>query len=222
MLTLRNILLPLERITIDFNVEELDSGITGLFGPSGAGKTTILEIVTGIRRPVSAHIELDGKILTDTDHRIHVPIEERAIGYVPQDLALFPHLSVRQNVLFGARSLNGHSRFDQIVELLEIGRLLSRGVSGLSGGEKQRVAFARAVLASPRLLLLDEPLASLDRTLKTKMIEYLLHLRDEFHIPMLYVSHESDELIQLCDEVLVLENGHLSARGAPSKVLNQG
>jgi molybdate transport system ATP-binding protein len=220
MLTLRNIRLPLNRITIHVDVEKLDGGITGLFGPSGSGKTTILEIVTGIRNPLSAYIELDGKLLTDTERKVHVPIEERSIGYVPQDLALFPHLSARENVLFGAHSSDGDQRFHHIVDLLEIGGLLSRGISNLSGGEKQRVAFARAVLASPTLLLLDEPLASLDRTLKKKMIGYLLHLRDEFHVPMLYVSHESDELIQLCDEVLVLEEGHLLARGRPAEVLS--
>jgi len=219
MLTLRDIRMPLQGITIDFSVEKLDQGITGLFGPSGAGKTTILEIVTGIRSPAAAYIELDGKVLTDTERRIHVPIEQRAIGYVPQDLALFPHLSTRENVLFAAPSSNGDTRFHQIVSVLEIEGLLSRGISNLSGGEKQRVAFARAILASPRLLLLDEPLASLDRALKKKMIQYLLHLRDEFHIPMLYVSHESDELVQLCDEVLVLDNGKLAARGIPSVVL---
>jgi molybdate transport system ATP-binding protein len=219
MLTLQNIRMFLHRITIDISVEKLDCGITGLFGPSGSGKTTILEIVTGIRNPQSAFIELDGKVLTDTKRGIHVPIEKRAIGYVPQDLALFPHLSARENVLFGAQSNNGDQRFHHIVELLELGSLLTRGISNLSGGEKQRVAFARAILASPSLLLLDEPLASLDQTLKKRMIEYLLHLRDEFHIPMLYVSHEPDELIQLCDEVLILREGRLSARGIPAEIL---
>jgi molybdate transport system ATP-binding protein len=219
MLTLRGIRLPLHRITIEINEENLDRGITGLFGPSGAGKTTVLEIVTGIRTAVSAYIELDGIVLTDTSRRVHVPIEQRSIGYVPQDLALFPHLSARENVLFGASDDSRHEKFFHIVEVLEIGHLLSRGISNLSGGEKQRVAFARAILASPRLLLLDEPLGSLDRGLKRKMLQYLHHLRNEFTVPMLYVSHEPDELLQLCDEVLVFQNGHVIARGIPSQVL---
>ena len=219
MLILKNILLHLNRITIDLSAEKLEHGITGLFGPSGSGKTTILEIVTGIRQPRSAYIELDGIVLTDTSKGIRIPIEERSIGYVPQDLALFPHLSARENVLFAGKSLADENRFHHIVDVLEIGGLLSRGIANLSGGEKQRVAFARAILASPRMLLLDEPLASLDRALKKKMIQYLLHLRNEFQIPMVYVSHDADELIQLCDEVLILENGRVKARGMTAEIL---
>lgn len=219
-LILRNLMLPLQRITLNVDAE-LSGRITGIFGPSGSGKTSLLEAVAGIRKPVSAFIEAEGHVLTDTSRRFHVPIERRAVGYVPQDLALFPHLSVKQNLMFGLREHQQRNDFinlAHIVNVLEIQPLLNRGTSRLSGGEKQRVAFARAILASPRLLLMDEPLASLDRNLKEKMIEYLLRLRDAFLIPMLYVSHDPDEVASLCDEVVILEEGRIIKRGTPQTV----
>lgn len=219
-LILRNLKLPLQRITLDVNAE-LSGRITGIFGPSGSGKTSLLEAVAGIRKPATAYIEAEGHVLTDTSRRLHVPVEHRAVGYVPQDLALFPHLSVKQNLLFGFRKHEQRGDFinlTHIVEVLEIETLMNRGISLLSGGEKQRVAFARAILASPRILLMDEPLASLDRNLKEKMIEYLLRLRDAFHIPMLYVSHDADEVAALCDEVVILEEGCILKRGVPQSL----
>lgn len=218
-LTLRNVQLPLHRISLEVDLEDLEGRITGLFGPSGSGKTSLLEVVAGIRRPRSALIRVDGVVLTDTTRGVHVPIERREIGYVPQDLALFPHLSVRRNVLFGAGDRDVSSSFSHIVDVLEIGDLLNRGISNLSGGERQRVTFARALLASPKLLLLDEPLASLDRALKSKMIQYLIRLRNEFSIPMLYVSHEAEEVLQLCDEVILLQEGRVAGRGRPEEVM---
>ncbi len=222
-LILRNIKLPLQRITLNLDAE-LSGRITGIFGPSGSGKTSLLEAVAGIRKPVTARIEADGHVLTDTSCRLHVPIEHRSVGYVPQDLALFPHLSVRQNLLFGFRENqpgNDLINLTHIVDVLEIGALLKRGIPLLSGGEKQRVAFARAILASPRLLLMDEPLTSLDRNLKERMIEYLLRVRDEFHIPMLYVSHDPDEVAALCDEVVILHEGRILNRGTPQTLFER-
>lgn len=217
--SVRNVKLRLHRISLDVDLDDLSGRITGLFGPSGSGKTSLLEVVAGIRRPESALISVDGRVLTDTVQGIHIPIEKRSIGYVPQDLALFPHLSVRQNVLFGARGGKPDGQFTHIVEVLEIGDLLTRGVSNLSGGERQRVTFARALLASPRLLLLDEPLASLDRALKQKMTRYLQRVRGEFNIPILYVTHDAEEVGELCDEVVLLQEGRVTARGTPAEVL---
>ena len=213
-LLLKDISLPLSHFTLEVDVE-IHHRVTAVFGPSGAGKTSLLDLVTGLRRAKSAFIQLDGRLLTDTAKGLSVPTRQRGIGYVPQDLALFPHLSVRQNLLYGYRPNNGKSHlftFDHIVTLLEIRSLIQRGVTELSGGEKQRVALARALLTSPRLLLLDEPLASLDKTLKAKIIPYLARIRDEFRLPMLYVTHDPDEVRALCDEVLVIESGRIIGR----------
>src|SRR5262249_42783155 len=152
-------------------------------------------------RPKSALVQLDERVLTDTAVRINVPTRHRRIGYVPQDLALFPHLSVRQNLLYGRKGTGDSTAlfsFEHVTNVLEIEPLADRRVTNLSGGEKQRVALARALLASPQLLLLDEPLASLDTVLKSKIIPYLARIRDEFHIPMLYVTHDWNEAQTLC------------------------
>ncbi len=204
-------------------VLELDAEITGqvaaIFGPSGAGKTSVLDLIAGLRHPQSARIELDEQVLTDTAHGAFVPTRQRGIGYVPQDGALFPHLSVRRNLQYGSprHAVNGSkSQFEHVVEVLEIGELVDRWPQRLSGGEKQRVALARALLSSPRLLLLDEPLAALDQPLKLKIMPYLQRVRDEFHVPMIYVTHNANEVMALCDEVLVIEQGKQIRHGAPA------
>jgi molybdate transport system ATP-binding protein len=213
-LILKNILLPLTDFAVEVDVD-LQRQVTGIFGPSGAGKTSLLDLIAGLRRPKSARIQLDDRVLTDTASRIAVPARLRDVGYVPQDLALFPHLSVRQNLVYGQKS-NGEASplfsFDHITDLLEIKSLTNRGVTDLSGGEKQRVALARALLASPRLLLLDEPLANLDAALKDKIIPYLRRIRDEFRLPMLYVTHDREEAQALCEEILVMNRGKITAR----------
>jgi len=221
MIRLQNVRLSFPHFQLLMESAELGKGITGIFGPSGAGKTTLLEIIAGIRRPDSAIIEMNGDILTDTFRRIQIPIEHREIGYVPQDLALFPHLSVQKNLLFGVHQNGRKQDFDHIVSVLDIGNLLRRGIGNLSGGEKQRVAFARALLASPRLLMLDEPLASLDHTLKNRMIEYLLHISTEFHTPMIYVSHDATEMTQLCEQVLMMNEGRIIETGSPSELFKR-
>ena len=197
----------------------LDARITGLFGASGAGKTSLLEAIAGLRRPAAGRIALDGAVLSDAAARVFLQPERRAIGYVPQDDALFPHLSVRQNLCYShAAGAAPRIAYDHVVAVLDIAGLAGRRVDALSGGERQRVAFGRAVLAAPRLLLLDEPLTGLDLELKQRVIPYLVTIRDEFGIPMIYVSHNADEIVALCDDVLLLERGRCVRRGAPAEL----
>jgi len=214
-ITFKDVHLRLGRLTLELNLT-LDRNITALFGPSGAGKTTVLELVAGLRVPDSGLIELDGIPLTDVSRGIFVPARKRVIGYVPQDLALFPHLSVRQNIGYGAKKQTSSrpkvSR-EKLCHVLEIEPLQDRMPNSLSGGEKQRVAFARALLASPRLLLLDEPMASLDQPLKDRILPYLERIREEFAIPILYVTHSASEVRTFCDDVAVLREGKCVAHG---------
>jgi molybdate transport system ATP-binding protein len=222
-LLLKRISLPLAPFTLDVDVE-IHGRLTAIFGPSGAGKTSLLEVVAGLRTARSAFIQLGERVLTDTGEGVFVPVRQRGIGYVPQDLALFPHLSVRQNLLYGRQTARESSHLftlERVTEVLEIQPLIQRGVTGLSGGEKQRVALARALLASPRLLLLDEPLASLDLKLKLRIIPYLARIRDEFHIPMLYVTHDRLETLALADEMVVLVGGKVAQTGSVQEVFNR-
>jgi molybdate transport system ATP-binding protein len=222
-LLLKNISLPLAHFTLEVDVE-INSRVTAIFGPSGAGKTSLLDLIAGLRAAKSAFIHLNETVLTDTSKNIFVAPRHRGIGYVPQDLALFPHLSVRQNLFYGRKS-NGVDNslfdFEHVIKILEIQPLISRGVTELSGGEKQRVALARALLASPKLLLLDEPLASLDAPLKEKIIPYLARIRDEFQIPMLCVTHDRAVALALADEIVVLMNGKVMQAGAVTKVFTR-
>lgn len=215
-LVLKDIRLELAEFALELSVE-MSGPVTALVGPSGSGKTSLLDLVAGLRRAKSARIELEGKLLTCTDDRTMVPPEKREIGYVPQDLALFPHLTVRRNLLFGrdGRREPKHS-LERVVEVFQIDGLLDRGVTKLSGGERQRVALARALLAEPKLLLLDEPLASLDADLKRRIIPYLVRIRDEFRIPMVYVTHDRAEAMELAHEALVLERGRIKEVGGIS------
>jgi molybdate transport system ATP-binding protein len=210
-LLLKSISLPLAEFVLQVDVE-LAGQVTAIFGPSGAGKTSLLDLIAGLRRPRSALIQLDQRVLTDTSRGLALPPREREIGYVPQDLALFPHLPVRKNLLYGRKASSpqdGLFSYEHVAAVLEIAPLAGRSVMELSGGEKQRVALARALLSSPKLLLLDEPLAGLDTALKAKIIPYLTRVRDEFKVPMLYVSHDRPEIQALCDEVVELERGQV-------------
>jgi molybdate transport system ATP-binding protein len=211
-LRLDRIILPLAEFVLEVDVD-IGSQVTALCGPSGSGKTSLLDLIAGLRRPKSAFIQLGDRVLTDTATGVEVPARSRQIGYVPQDLALFPHLSVRKNLLYGHNPEGGADGglfgYSHVTEVLEIQSLADRSVTNLSGGEKQRVALARALLTSPRLLLLDEPLANLDRALKEKIVPYLMLIREEFRLPMLYVTHDLDEVRPLCDSVLTMERGRL-------------
>lgn len=216
-LELHTVRLPLTPFTLEVGVR-LDARVTGIFGASGAGKTSLLELVAGLRRPAAGTIRLDERVLSDGAARTFVPPERRAMGYVPQDGALFPHLNVGDNLRYGLQlpPRPDGPHFTHVAEVLEIAALANRAVGTLSGGERQRVALGRALLASPRLLLLDEPLAGLDAPLRERLLPYLVRVRDEFSIPMLYVTHSPDEVMALCDEVLLLEEGRIKRRGKPA------
>jgi molybdate transport system ATP-binding protein len=203
-LIVRDLVLPLAEFTLDVSAT-LSDGATALCGPSGAGKTTLLELIAGIRRPRSGFIELNGRVMCDG--HTFVPPRHRRIGYVPQDDALFPHLSVRQNIFYG-----GDADGVSVIDALEIKPLLERGVSRLSGGERKRVALARALVTRPDLLLLDEPMAGVDLPLRDRVLEYLLRVRAEFPVPTVYVTHHMQEAEAICEEIVVLERGRVVER----------
>ena len=190
---------------------ETASRATALFGPSGSGKTTLVNMLAGLVRPDRGRIVLGDEVFFDSDAKIDVPVHRRRIGYVFQEGRLFPHLSVRQNLVFG-RWMRGLARDktheEQVIDLLGIGQLLTRRPGTLSGGEKQRVAIGRALLAKPRLLLLDEPLASLDEARKSEILPYLERLKAE-GVPMIYVSHHGAEVAQLAEIVVLIRHGRV-------------
>jgi molybdate transport system ATP-binding protein len=220
-LRLHGVQLPLARFSLEIDAT-FDQPIAGIFGPSGAGKTSLLDVIAGLRRPVAGTMQLDDTLLFDSGARLHRPPRLRRIGYVPQDLALFPHLNVRANLLYGYRRSTPENELftlGHVAEVMEIAPLLQRNVTTLSGGEQQRVALARAILSTPRLLLLDEPMSNLDSRLKQRLIPFLLRIRDDFHIPLIYVTHDAIELTALCDEVIMLESGRLTERGSPANML---
>lgn len=190
----------------------LESGAIGICGPSGSGKTTLLALLAGLLRPTRGTVLFDGEVLADTTAGVFTPAWRRHFALVFQDGQLFPHLSARDNLLYGYRRRDPARRrfhLDQIVELLEIGTLIERRPSQLSGGERQRVALGRALLCSPRVLLLDEPLASLDDRLKQQILPFLLRVKKETGIPMVYVSHSRAEVEFLADRKLRMESGRL-------------
>jgi molybdate transport system ATP-binding protein len=195
---------------------EVAAGATGLFGPSGAGKTTIANMIAGLVPPDRGSIALDETVLFDAASATDVPPHRRGIGYVFQEGRLFPHLSVRQNLDYGrrmSRRPRNVSEFERIVALLNIGHLLDRRPRLLSGGERQRVAVGRALLMRPQLLLLDEPLASLDTGHKREILPYLIRLRDDSGVPMVYVSHDAAELRRIATKVVRLDAGRIVAAG---------
>jgi molybdate transport system ATP-binding protein len=202
----------------DFTLDvtfEAHGRVVALFGPSGSGKSTLLDIIAGLVRPDEARVEVEGRVLADTATGLHVPVHRRRVGYVFQDARLLPHLSVARNLRFGrwfTPRTDRYGTFEEVVALLGVGHLLDRSPNTLSGGEKQRVAIGRALLASPRLLLMDEPLASLDAARKAETLPYIERLRDELAVPIVYVSHSRDEVERLTREIVHLENGRVVAR----------
>jgi len=190
--------------------------VTGLFGASGAGKSSLVGMIAGLLRPDRGVIALDDEILDDTNKGVHVPPHRRRIGYVFQDARLFPHLSIRQNLDYGRRMNrlpDDPAQSKRVTELLDIGHLFDRRPGKLSGGERQRVALGRALLSKPRLLLLDEPLGSLDAGRKVEILPYLVRLRDEANVPMVYVSHDAAEMRQLATQIVMLRDGRVTALG---------
>lgn len=197
-------------------------GVTALFGPSGSGKTSVINMVAGLARPDEGRIAVDGKVLFDSATGIDLPPEKRRLGYVFQESRLFPHLSVQGNLTFGMNRVPPGERrveFDDVVAVLGIGHLLDRRPAKLSGGEKQRVAIGRALLASPRILLMDEPLAALDSQRKAEILPFIAGLSRRFGIPILYVSHAMDEVLALADTLVLMDEGKAAAIGAVEELL---
>ena len=203
----------------EFRVEAAfasEGRVTGLFGASGAGKSSLINMIAGLLRPDRGTISVDGETLDDTSAQTHVAVHRRRIGYVFQDARLFPHLDVRKNLDYGRRMnhlVEDAALWRRVTELLDIGDLLDRRPGKLSGGERQRVALGRALLSQPRLLLLDEPLGSLDEERKEEILPYLVRLRDEAGIPMVYVSHDPSEMRKLATQIAIIRDGRVTAFG---------
>ena len=191
--------------TLDIR-ERIDARVTALFGPSGAGKTTVLDAIAGLRVPADGSIAIGERVLFSSGTRINLPPHQRHVGYVTQDVALFPHLNVRRNVLYGRRD-SQRLALDQVAGMLEVAGLLDRRIQQLSGGERQRVALARALMSAPEVLLLDEPLAAVDVERRRRILPYLERVRDELAVPIVYVTHDAEEVRRIADRVIVLEEG---------------
>jgi molybdate transport system ATP-binding protein len=203
--------------TLDVAFKAASGGVTALFGPSGAGKTSIVRVLAGLTRPAHGKVVLEGHTVLDTEKGIFVPPEKRRVGLMFQDARLFPHMTVNRNLLFGWRRSPARADSAEIartIALLGLEPLLTRAPKFLSGGEKSRVALGRALLASPDILLLDEPLASLDATRRAEILPWLERLRDIARIPIFYVSHSLDEVARLADRVVLLEAGKVKAEGS--------
>lgn len=216
-------------LEIDLQVDA--GGVLALFGPSGAGKTSILNWLAGLNRPDSGRIAIDGRVLFDSAAGINLPPDRRGLGYVFQEPRLFPHLGVRGNLLYGWHRRNRHGNgktdsrpeitLDQVVALLGIGHLLKRRIGGLSGGEQQRVAIGRALLAQPQLLLMDEPLAAVDARRKSEILPFIEGLHAALQIPIVYISHDPDEVLRIADQVALIVEGKLITVGGMEEVLGR-
>jgi molybdate transport system ATP-binding protein len=207
---------------LDARFQGADAGVTVLFGPSGAGKSTVLAAVAGALKPDAGRIALAGEALFDQARGVDVPMERRRIGWVFQDARLFPHLTVEANLRFGLkRAPPGPIRFEEVVEVLGVGRLLARRPRDLSGGERQRVGLGRALLSQPRLLLMDEPLASLDAARRAEILPFLERVKAGFGVPLLYVTHSLAEAVRLGDRMVVMQEGYVVAEGPLADVVSR-
>lgn len=190
-----------------------------LFGPSGSGKTTLIETIAGLRTPQRGRIAMKDMVFLDSANAVDLPSRGRRVGYVPQDVLLFPHFNVGRNLTYGQREKNP-SAHQHVLEILELEPMLDRNVSSLSGGERQRVAIGRALLSDPAVLLLDEPLAAVDQPRRRRITSALLRVRDELGVPLVYVTHAAAEAMTIADHAVVLEAGHVVSAGAPADVLS--
>jgi molybdate transport system ATP-binding protein len=202
--------------TLAFNVR-VDARALALFGPSGSGKTSALEAVAGLRTPRHGRIVVNGHVLVDTDRHVNTPVRHRRTGYVPQDILLFPHLNVRDNVTYGRRDGN-RPDLTTLTDLLELTPLMNRRVGSLSGGERQRVAMARALYSGPDVLLLDEPLAAVDLPRRRRIVDALLGIRDQLGVPLIYVTHLPEEAFTVADWAVLIDNGQIIAAGTPNEI----
>lgn len=208
--------------SLDVDLDVPGRGVTALFGHSGSGKTTLLRCIAGLERVPDGFLQVNGAIWQDDAKRIYLPTHRRPLGYVFQEASLFPHLNVRRNLEYGMRRVPESERrvsLDRAIELLGIGALLAQKPDTLSGGERQRVGIARALAVSPKILLMDEPLAALDLARRQEILPYLEHLHDELEIPILYVSHAPDEVARLADHIVVMDGGRALANGPLSETL---
>lgn len=194
---------------------EASVGVTAIYGPSGAGKSTILRAISGLWQPERGYIQVGESVLLDTNSEINLPTEKRRLGVVFQEPILFPHLSVRDNLAFGLKK--HETGWDGVIEMLDLGDLVDRMPRNLSGGESQRVALGRAILSDPQVLLLDEPLTGLDDTRRAHVLPYLERLRDETTIPIVYVSHHRDEILQLADLIFTIDQGIVTQELTPGE-----
>jgi len=216
-----NVTKQLGDVTVTASFSVADAGIAVLFGASGAGKSSVINMIAGLLDPKSGHIFINEKVLFDSSNNINLPPEKRRVGYVFQDSRLFPHMSVRKNILYGAKKRgNDKINLEQICSLLGLDAFLDRYPDKLSGGERQRVAIARALLSRPDVLLMDEPMASLDASRRDELIHYIAKLPVLFNIPIIYVTHTMDEIIRLADYVGLMSKGDLIDFGSALQVFN--
>ena len=210
-----------EDFTLQLDTTLPGTGVTALFGRSGSGKTTIINVLAGLLKPNSGFVSIDGKVLFDSDKGINVAADKRRLGYVFQEGRLFPHMTVKENLVYGMKSNSSPIPSEkETIDLLGLAKLLHRTPVSLSGGERQRVAIGRALLCSPKLLLMDEPLAALDAARKQELLPYISRLKDILNIPIIYVSHQIQEIMHLADTLVLLENGKLLEQGPVDQIIN--
>ena len=210
-----------EDFTLQLDTTLPGTGVTALFGRSGSGKTTIINVLAGLLKPNSGFVSIDGKVLFDSDKGINVAADKRRLGYVFQEGRLFPHMTVKENLVYGMKSNSSPIPSEkETIDLLGLAKLLHRAPVSLSGGERQRVAIGRALLCSPKLLLMDEPLAALDAARKQELLPYISRLKDILNIPIIYVSHQIQEIMHLADTLVLLENGKLLEQGPVDQIIN--